>query len=551
MILHGRETNQSALRAFCVFGALLIAFLGLGTLFAAYLVSWDAEWGYVTLGRLVLEGRIGLFQDDMIGERLPLPYYFIGFSQLAGRSLLRARLASLVAGAVAVILTFRAGTAIGGHRCGLLAAAFLATHGVVVGYFAAASYFALCSALVAGGIAALTTLPRPWASLLCMACFVGVAFARANLAVMAPFVLGYLMWKAETRAERLGLLAVCIGPPLLFFAWSTDHWKILAYVPFLDRVVAPLGYRSGFALGVADLFPRGSIGRAVLWFCRTHFFWLLTGAMLTAAWIITRFRRGAASYAGAGARHVVFCAGLGVWTLAWQIVILRDYPKSVSAWVPSFAPVWAIVLGWAASVLLTPRRAPAVVRAGVAAAVGLAFAVGPSLPRHAAMPLRLPSPSTVARMDMSATALRAVIPPNEQVFVLGNPLLPYLAGAKPYLRQAMHPGTFVPSADARSVSRSGVWGSRELEWWLGHETRYAIIDRQTAHHFSTIESYRPLVARIFALLDAGFDVAATVRSGDTVTVVYRRRGIADAGAVATPGLPLVAAPPQKRDAAAR
>jgi len=35
---------------------------------------------------------------------------------------------------------------------------------------------------------------------------------------------------------------------VLFFAWSTDHWKILAYVPFLDRAVAPLGYRSGFAL---------------------------------------------------------------------------------------------------------------------------------------------------------------------------------------------------------------------------------------------------------------------------------------------------------------
>jgi hypothetical protein len=115
----------------------------------------------------------------------------------------------------------------------------------------------------------------------------------------------------------------------------------------------------------------------------------------------------------------------------------------------------------------------------------------------------------------------------------------------------MHPGTFVPSADARSVSRSGLWGSRELEWWLGHEARYAVIDRQTADRFSTIEPYRPLVARMFALLDAGFDVAATVRTRDTATVVYRRRGVGNADTGATAGLSLVPDPRQKPDAAAR
>jgi hypothetical protein len=531
MILHGPEANQRAERSLVpvalLLGALVVAFLALGMLFAVYLAPWDAEWGYVTLGRLAIEGRIGLFQDEMIGERMPLPYYLIGLSQLAGPSLLAARVASLAAGALAVILTFRAGAAMAGPTCGLLAAAFLATHGVVVGYFAAASYFALCAALTAAGLAALGTGRRPWGSLLCMACFVGVAFARANLAVMAPFVFAYLWWTAPTRIERLALLAVFAGPAVLFFAWSSDHWKILAYVPVFERLVAPLGYRSGFALGVHDVFPRGSIGRAVAWFGRMHFFWLATGAMLAIAWLITR-PRGAGAPRPDKAAHAVFCAALGVWTLAWQIVILRDYPKSVAAWVASFAPVWAIGLAWAACVALMPGRSPVTVRAAVAAAIGAAFAIGPSLPRHAAMPRPLPSPSTVTALEATARAIRDVVPPGARVFVFGNPLPTYLAGARPYLQQAIHPGTFVASTDTYAVSRSGMWGARELEEWLGREARYAVVDRQTADHLGGIDAYRPLVARMFALLDREFDVAARIASGPGESMrlwVYRRRGV--------------------------
>src|SRR5262245_51147117 len=227
-----------------------LAFVSVGLLYCAYLVTWDAEWTYVTMGRPALLGRIGLFQNEMMGERLPLPYYVIGLTQvLAGPSLLAGRLASLVLGVIALALTFVAGRAIAGNGAGLLAAAFLAVHGFVVGYYAVASYFALCAALVAAAVAAFAGLRRPAGSVIAMACFVAVAFSRANLAVMAPLVLLYLLLTATSRSERWWLLTVFALPPLVFFLWSTEHWKILAYVPGLGSLVAPLGYRSAFALG--------------------------------------------------------------------------------------------------------------------------------------------------------------------------------------------------------------------------------------------------------------------------------------------------------------
>jgi hypothetical protein len=48
---------------------------------------------------------------------------------------------------------------------------------------------------------------------------------------MAPAVLVYLLATAERRGERLALLAVFGVPPLVFFLWSPEHLKILAYVP--------------------------------------------------------------------------------------------------------------------------------------------------------------------------------------------------------------------------------------------------------------------------------------------------------------------------------
>src|SRR3989442_1502751 len=119
--------------------AIIAVVLGLGAMFAAYIVPWDGEWGFVVLGPMLLRGEIRLFQDEIVGQRLPVPFYVIGASQLVvGRSLVAARVTSLLLGAAALAATFALGRALGGRACGFLSALFLATHALVIGYFATA-----------------------------------------------------------------------------------------------------------------------------------------------------------------------------------------------------------------------------------------------------------------------------------------------------------------------------------------------------------------------------------------------------------------------------
>jgi hypothetical protein len=342
---------------------------------------------------------------------------------------------------------------------------------------------------------------------------------------MAPFILVYLLWTAETRRERLAVLGVFALPPLVFFASSVDHLKILAFVPFLDRLVAPLGYRSGFALGLHQVFGGSTAPDAALWFVKRHFFWLVSTLVLAVGWLAMR-RWPPAGGAPPVPRMIRLAGALAVYTLAWQALILRDYPKSVAAWAACVAPCWALVLGHLASVLLEPGPRPGVVRAGVAATLAVAFLIAPSRPRHAAMPNPLPYPgTTVSGLNDLASTIQATVPPGERVFVLGNPLPAYLAGSSPYLRQSLHHGTFVPSDDAYAISRSGLWGRQELEWWLSRDAGYALIDHRLFEHLRASPAYRPLMDRMASLLEHNFEAVGTAadRTGTVTLAIFRRR----------------------------
>src|SRR5262249_19314719 len=89
-------------------GLILLSALYLvqGAWLAQRLVTWTDESAYVHLGSLAASGRISLFQDELTGSRVPLPFLIIGWSQvLFGPGLLAARLTSLAIGVPVVWLT--------------------------------------------------------------------------------------------------------------------------------------------------------------------------------------------------------------------------------------------------------------------------------------------------------------------------------------------------------------------------------------------------------------------------------------------------------------
>jgi hypothetical protein len=76
--------------------------------------------------------------------------------------------------------------------------------------------------------------------------------------------------------------------------------------------------------------------------------------------------------------------------------------------------------------------------------------------------------------------------------------------------------------DDRAVTRSGVWGRRQLEQWLGEEAQYVIVSPRTLEAY---ETDRPAsIARMRVLLAERFVLIGSVNDAPWLSYeVYHRR----------------------------
>jgi len=141
-----------------------VLYLAEGWRLAQRMVTWTDESAYVHVGYLVASGQISLFQDELTGSRMPLPFWPLGLSQILwGRSLLVARLTALVIGLAALALTAVLARLIAGELAGILAAVFFAMQGVLVGYLATGTYHSLAASILLGASSSSSESARPGA----------------------------------------------------------------------------------------------------------------------------------------------------------------------------------------------------------------------------------------------------------------------------------------------------------------------------------------------------------------------------------------------------
>ena len=116
------------------------------------------------------------------------------------------------------------------------------------------------------------------------------------------------------------------------------------------------------------------------------------------------------------------------------------------------------------------------------------------------------------------------MPAGERVFLVADPLPAWLADVRLRLPQVVPIWMLVPSEDQRAVSRSGVWGPRDLEEWLG-DAGHAIIDESILQGYRQAERYRPLALRVETVLREEFVAVADCGRGPVGPGcrIYRRR----------------------------
>jgi Dolichyl-phosphate-mannose-protein mannosyltransferase len=477
----------------------------------ALITDGDAEGVYLYHGWLAVTGQISLYQDEMTGHRVPLPYYVFGVSQvLFGPSLVAARAVSAALGLGSLVFVWRLATRLGGETCGVLAALFATTQAYLLGYFAWATFHSLISFLLLTGLYVLLAtehrLKRVWA----MAISTLLFFTRPQVWPLHAVALPFLVWNARSRVERWIIVAVGLGPPLMFFLWSTDHLKLFASVPLLRRLVLPLGFQAVEVPYRYEHDWRSAIGGASMLLVRSYKAWLVAVAVLAmaASWAHLQGRRAAVRRFVAN-RGVNIVAIVACYLAAWQLLIIRFSLKTAVGYFPSFAILAAIPIGYGFSVVLEDRGATPALRRIVIGVLMILFVAGPSASPPPALPLavaldRLPA----VQLQDVARRLCVLIPPGSRVFLFGPSETLHMARLKPYLQQANHLETLSPMSNDWSRRRSGLWGATEIREWLSRDAGYAVVrldvlrearPNQNTPLGNNVDLIESLLARYFAL----------------------------------------------------
>jgi hypothetical protein len=511
-----------------LFVVMMLLYLGQGLFYSRTLISTEDEESYLGLGDLAVRGRISLFQDELTGQRLPIPFYVLGLTQVVfGPSLWPGRLLSVGLGAGALALTVAVARRLQGEAAGLLAGFLLATQGTIVAYYAIAAYHALSALVLMTAVWVLLRTEWTWRGPLGMAVASVLTLSRTTMVPAVPFLFGWAWLAAQTRLKRLAVVALAVSPPLAFLLWDPTHLKILAHIPLVGGLVEPLGYRSILhfqAVTAADLPSQiWSLAR----FGRRYESWVVAAAGIAVAAILLRRRHGGRTTPPPLPDGFLGLAGLGAWLLFCHLVMFRLNFKWAIAYFPDFAPLAAVVLAVLAARL---RERPDLPRAGgivLAGSLALALVISVILIRIPMMPTPIPVPfrnDPVQQINRAADRLVQLIPPDERIFFFGPAMAVHLAGRRPYLQQLMAPGTFAANdMDARAVSRSGVWGRAEIEQWLGREVRYAVVDPGYLDGYAAVGRAEG-VARMRALLQERFERIGRIDDAYwSVLEVYRRR----------------------------
>lgn len=499
-----------------------------GLYYARVLVPAHDAVQYLLIGSKVVKGEMRLYDDRLPGNRLPLPFYVLGLTQvLAGPNLLAARWLNVGFGLLALLLTAAIARRLAGEGAAILSALFLATQGVVVAYYSYEGYPAFAAFCFVGCLFVLLGGDSPGRRALGISLVALLFFVRSNLWPAVPFLLGYALWRARGAAERALLAGEVVIPPLIFFAWDPSHLKLLAYVPILRRLVAPLGYVSALRLDARPTLPFADEVWEAARLVRRYEFWVLATAVLLAllAW---RRWRGQPARPWDGSPRAALLAVLLAYMLTAYFLVFTWTWKWVGFYFLPLAPLVAILLGVGFSALFQETRPRSWARLLLIVLLGglllppLYFVRNPLLPTGE---LRAKDPFRAA--NVAAAHLARVVPRDAKVFFYGQNPVYYLSGLpQTYLPQLYYAEQFarIP-IDENVLRRSGFVPLVDMRDWLSRDANYAVID--TAFLRGQRETWGPggpedemvaFVARHFELIDTVAEFPYTTYA------VYRRKG---------------------------
>ena len=525
-------------RTFWVFVAVLVAlYVGQGLYYARVIVPVSDGIQFLMVGSHVVRGELGLFDDRLVGNRMPLPFYVLGLTQLGGPTLVVPRLLNVAFGVATLLLVIGLARRLGGDRAGLLAGLFLATQGVVIAYYSYESYPSLAALWLTAAVFLLFSGDSPGHRLAGTVVASLLFFVRTNLWPAVPFLAAYAVWRASGLRERLVLAATVVVPPAIFFASDPTHLKILSYVPVVRRLVTRFGYDASVVFEVQE--PLGV--KEQIWglaqIARRYEFFVL-GAVLLALIALWRWR--ARRPLQLARPEIPVLAVFLVYMFVTNLVMFHLKFKWVGLYVVSFIPVLPVLLGVGYGAVLDDTRPGSRGRTLLVGALACLLIPPMYYVRNPLLPIgKVRAQDPFGATHAAAAELRRVVPRDAKVFYYGPNTAYYLAGLpQTYLQQMYNPDAAArPDADEQMVRRYGFIPRADLERWLGTDADFAVIDTlffdarnsEASHERGAEPLIQELLARRFDLI-ASVDKPPFQRYA-----VYKRRSKADTAT--EPGTP--------------
>ena len=448
---------------------------------------------------------------------MPLPFWLLGLTQVVGgRSLLLARGVCLAIGLLCVVLTAIVGRQVGGPGTGALAALFLSTQGVLIGYLTTATYHSLAAALLLGGLALILSSRQPVSAVAGTAVSSLLFLTRTNLWPLLPAMGVIAFTRVRQWPAKIAICVAIAAVPLTFFSSDPRLAKVLAYGPLVGSIVERLGFHSTLATTAFEPTAAGRRMHAIARVLRMYEFWVLAALMPIVLLIVSAHGRRAIAEATTQTRTIVL---LLIYLAATQAILFWDRLAQYAAYLPSWAPLCAVVLAVLWIEALRHTAVTGKTRVLLASMLPLLLACPMLIVRHPLKPAA--NTNTIQQLEIAKREFDNLIPAGAHVFLLGNSMPLYLAGIDPYVRQIYSTETLAAIEDRPIIERHGLWGLREIDLWLGSDADYAVTQPDLMAKY---RASRPIpIARIEAYLSREFRYVARVNAYPPfVYDVYRR-----------------------------
>ena len=316
----------------------------------AYAVSRQALRGDEAFSLTFSSQSIGEIMRAMAYTEPNPPLYWLllnGWMRAAGQSELAVRWPSVLAGVIAVALTYRLGRAMAGVRTGLSAALLVAVSPFLIWYSQDARVYSLLSALVVGAVWQTWEAARrnPTSRWLASGVLWWLAMFAHYFAVL-PFVsVGFaLLLTPQTRSRWRPAGGVALGVGLVYLPWALYVEPLLA--GHTKAWISPPGVGEMFwrTLAAASAGTQAAGATSELQLIGVSLLTLFTGIGM---WAAFRRDRGAAIW--------LLATGLGPPLALWLLSLAR--PAFTEQYLISSLPVMLILAAWGVSVLACVGRA--------------------------------------------------------------------------------------------------------------------------------------------------------------------------------------------------